>query len=253
MLCPLQLQQRFGGLLGTYLRVLVDFSWEIQVVLSSSTRPRPRPQPHVHSFDAAWAFARAAPMWKCCWDVCTCWRALSRCVLVCSRAFSLWFQGLLTENLCSLKSKVDRFAFSVLWEMSPSAEILSVRYCKSSIHSKAAMTYAEAQALLDDPSINTPIATAVRNLNTIARHLRSVRPLLSLFLCCFQSLMFGAGSKGIVCPVCVCVCSLVVCHYALVPVAQEERVRSSCCVVVTTMVGDINVNACCRVMQTPSY
>ncbi len=58
--------------------------------------------------------------------------------------------------------------------MTPTATILSVRYCKSSIHSKAAMTYAEAQALLDDDTIQTPIATAVRNLNTIARHLRCV-------------------------------------------------------------------------------
>lgn len=149
-------------------------------------------------------------MWTCCWDVCTCWRALSRCVLVCSRAFSLWFQGLLTENLCSLKSKVDRFAFSVLWEMSPSAEILSVRYCKSSIHSKAAMTYAEAQALLDDPSINTPIATAVRNLNTIARHLRSVRPPLALYLCGFSEFDVWSWEQRDSEP-CVCMCVLSCC------------------------------------------
>ena len=69
-------------------------------------------------------------------------------------------------------TQVDRFAFSVLWEMTPAVDVVSVRYCKSSIHSKAAMTYAEAQALLDDPSQQSAIATSVRHLNTIARTLR---------------------------------------------------------------------------------
>ena len=30
---------------------------------------------------------------------------------------------LLTENLCSLKSNVDRLAFSVIWEMNEKAEV----------------------------------------------------------------------------------------------------------------------------------
>jgi exosome complex exonuclease DIS3/RRP44 len=69
---------------------------------------------------------------------------------------------------------VDRFAFSVLWEMTPDATIVeaNTKFFKSSIHSKAAMTYAEAQTLLDDDTQQSPIATSVRNLNTIARHLR---------------------------------------------------------------------------------
>lgn len=30
---------------------------------------------------------------------------------------------LLTENLCSLKSDVERLTFSVLWEMTPDAQV----------------------------------------------------------------------------------------------------------------------------------
>ncbi len=70
--------------------------------------------------------------------------------------------------------QVDRFAFSVLWEMTPAAQIVDVSFCKSSIHSKAAMTYAEAQTLLDDDSKHGPIATSVRHLNRIAKLLRCV-------------------------------------------------------------------------------
>ena len=42
--------------------------------------------------------------------------------------FSFVFADLLSSNLCSLRGNVDRFAFSVLWEVSPKAEILSSRY-----------------------------------------------------------------------------------------------------------------------------
>lgn len=81
--------------------------------------------------------------------------------------------GLLTETLCSLRGGVDRFAFSVTWryERFPadaSKEELGIlvklppadrwrlvpgsqQYFKSIIHSRAAMTYAQAQALLDAP------------------------------------------------------------------------------------------------------
>jgi exosome complex exonuclease DIS3/RRP44 len=34
----------------------------------------------------------------------------------------------LTEDICSLRSGVDRLAFSVLWEMTDEAEIVGVRY-----------------------------------------------------------------------------------------------------------------------------
>lgn len=83
--------------------------------------------------------------------------------------------GLLTETLCSLKGNVDRFAFSVMWEMTQDAEILNVDFHRSIIHSVAAMSYPQAQVLLDDPNINDIKATSVRNLNKVAKILRRKR------------------------------------------------------------------------------
>jgi len=48
---------------------------------------------------------------------------------------------LLTETLCSLKSNVDRLAFSVIWEINNDGDILNVSYGKSVINSKASLTY----------------------------------------------------------------------------------------------------------------
>ncbi|XP_012497608.1 PREDICTED: exosome complex exonuclease RRP44 [Propithecus coquereli] len=43
---------------------------------------------------------------------------------------------LLSSNLCSLRSNVDRLAFSCIWEMNRNAEILKTRFTKSVINSK---------------------------------------------------------------------------------------------------------------------
>lgn len=39
----------------------------------------------------------------------------------------------LTEDICSLRSDVDRLAFSVIWEMTPDIQTLSVQFTKSVI------------------------------------------------------------------------------------------------------------------------
>ena len=51
----------------------------------------------------------------------------------------------------------------------------SVRYFKSIIHSQAAMTYGQAQVLLDAPDAPTPVARGIELLASIARSLRSDR------------------------------------------------------------------------------
>ena len=51
--------------------------------------------------------------------------------------------GYLTTQLCSLRSKEDHLAFSVIWEMDDQANILDVKFCKSVIHSVASLTYDE--------------------------------------------------------------------------------------------------------------
>lgn len=84
--------------------------------------------------------------------------------------------GLLTTDLCSLKGLVDRYAFSVLWEVTAEAEIVKVDFKKSLIHSIAALTYQQAQTLIDQPDDQGDIqALAVKRLASLARKFRKRR------------------------------------------------------------------------------
>ncbi len=51
---------------------------------------------------------------------------------------------LLTENLCSLRSNVDRLAFSCIWEIDEDANIVKTEFAKTIICSKRAFQYKEA-------------------------------------------------------------------------------------------------------------
>ncbi|XP_062144128.1 exosome complex exonuclease RRP44 homolog A isoform X2 [Alnus glutinosa] len=78
----------------------------------------------------------------------------------------------LTEDICSLRADVERLAFSVIWEMTPEAEIISTRYTKSVIKSCAALSYIEAQARMDDSRLVDPLTTDLRNMNGLAKIMR---------------------------------------------------------------------------------
>uniref|UniRef100_A0A2N9F0S8 Uncharacterized protein n=1 Tax=Fagus sylvatica TaxID=28930 RepID=A0A2N9F0S8_FAGSY len=107
----------------------------------------------------------------------------------------------LTEDICSLRADVERLAFSVIWEMTSEADIISTRYTKSVIKSCAALSYIEAQARMDDSMkfigllpypkacggkiqnissalffrLMDPLTTDLRNMNALAKKLRSRR------------------------------------------------------------------------------
>ena len=84
--------------------------------------------------------------------------------------------SLLTTDLCSLKGNVDRFALSVLWEVTPSADIVDVEFKKSIIHSIAALTYQQAQGMIDQPDSDEDIKVgAVKRLASLARKFRERR------------------------------------------------------------------------------
>ena len=73
---------------------------------------------------------------------------------------------------------VNRFAFSVLWEVTPDADIVDVEFKKTIIHSIAALTYQQAQSLIDKPDQsckNDIQAGAVKRLASLARKFRSRR------------------------------------------------------------------------------
>lgn len=81
---------------------------------------------------------------------------------------------LLSGNLCSLRGGVERLAFSVIWELSPQAKVLKTRFTKSVIHSKAAMTYAEAQMRIDGHETD-PLTISLRNLLKLSKILKQDR------------------------------------------------------------------------------
>mmetsp|Transcript_35375 Transcript_35375/g.82717 ORF Transcript_35375/g.82717 Transcript_35375/m.82717 type:complete len:986 (-) Transcript_35375:87-3044(-) len=85
------------------------------------------------------------------------------------------FPGLLTTDICSLRGKLERLTFSVVWEMTPNAEIVDTKFYKGVICSRAAMSYAEAQARIDDPSDTSELTSHLRTLLKVTRLIRQRR------------------------------------------------------------------------------
>ncbi|KAJ3443927.1 exosome complex exonuclease rrp44 [Anaeramoeba flamelloides] len=82
---------------------------------------------------------------------------------------------LLGENLCSLHEKVERLAFSCIWELTPQSEIVNTWYGRTVIKSKAALSYGQAQFRKDNLKMNDQISKDIRNLNMLAKNLRAKR------------------------------------------------------------------------------
>lgn len=82
---------------------------------------------------------------------------------------------LLSSNLCSLRGGEERFAFSCVWEIDENANIVNTKFHKSIIKSKKAMTYEEAQLIIDDETQQHDIAESLRNLNKLAKILKKRR------------------------------------------------------------------------------
>lgn len=81
----------------------------------------------------------------------------------------------LTEDICSLRSGMERLAFSVIWEITPDALVLNTRFTKSVICSRAALTYQEAQARIDDQRLHDEVTVSLRAMNRVAKIMRQRR------------------------------------------------------------------------------
>lgn len=81
----------------------------------------------------------------------------------------------LTEDICSLRANVERLAFSVIWEVTKEADIVSTFFTKSLIKSRAALTYAEAQSKIDDDKLQDEISCNLRAMNALAKLFRRKR------------------------------------------------------------------------------
>ncbi|KAF3058959.1 Exosome complex exonuclease dis3 [Daldinia childiae] len=82
---------------------------------------------------------------------------------------------LLGTDLCSLKPYVERYAFSVLWEVNQDADIINVRFTKSVIKSREAFSYEQAQLRIDDASQQDDLTQGMRTLLMLSKKLKQKR------------------------------------------------------------------------------
>lgn len=82
---------------------------------------------------------------------------------------------LLGTDLCSLKPYVERYAFSVIWEMTPDAKIVNTTFTKSVIKSREAFAYKAAQMRIDDKSQTDPLTEGMRILLMLSKKLKQAR------------------------------------------------------------------------------
>ncbi|KYK55446.1 hypothetical protein DCS_07409 [Drechmeria coniospora] len=82
---------------------------------------------------------------------------------------------LLGTDLCSLKPYVERYAFSVIWEVDENADIVNIRFTKSVIKSREAFAYEQAQLRIDDESQQDDLTNGMRMLLMLSRKLKQKR------------------------------------------------------------------------------
>lgn len=108
--------------------------------------------------------------------------------------------GSACAHACSLRADVDRLAFSVLWEMTPEADVVKTEFTKSIIRSSAALTYEEAQNRINDDSRSDTVTLSLRQLLRVSRILRGRRrappPPHAFVRLCRRGVMFAAVAVG---------------------------------------------------------
>lgn len=82
---------------------------------------------------------------------------------------------LLGTDLCSLKPYVERYAFSVIWELDKNADIVKSVFVKSVIRSREAFSYEAAQLRIDDNSQQDDLTKGMRHLMMLSKKLRAKR------------------------------------------------------------------------------
>ena len=82
---------------------------------------------------------------------------------------------LLGTDLCSLKPYVERYAFSVIWEVTKDAKIVSTAFTKSVIRSREAFSYEAAQLRIDDKAQQDDLTKGMRILLALSKKLKANR------------------------------------------------------------------------------
>ena len=140
---------------------------DIDDALHAQRLPNGNIEVGVHIADVTWFVREGTPI-----DVEAMNRSTS--VYLADRRIDM-FPKPLTEDICSLREKVDRFAFSVLWEMTPAADVVGVRFCRSLIRSRHSFSYEEAQSRIDNAQLHDGVTEGLRLLMALARVLKARR------------------------------------------------------------------------------
>lgn len=82
---------------------------------------------------------------------------------------------LLGTDLCLLRPFVERYAFSVMWELDANADIVNVTFHKSVILLRQAFSYQQAQDKIDDASATDELTVSMRTLLGLSQKLRAKR------------------------------------------------------------------------------
>ena len=85
---------------------------------------------------------------------------------------------------------------TVLWEVTPEMEVVSVDFAKTVIRSQASLSYAEAQIKLDEANMDDVISASIVHLNKCAKILGARRfeaGALSVHLACLCVRLFVRG------------------------------------------------------------
>ena len=93
-------------------------------------------------------------------------------VYLCDRVVPMLPENI-SNNVCSLKPNIDRFAFSIIFEINSTGRVLDFKICETIIHSNHRFTYKEAQETIDTKS--GPFFEELIVLNRIYKKLRKKR------------------------------------------------------------------------------
>ncbi len=81
----------------------------------------------------------------------------------------------LSNDICSLKEGVERFAFSAIFELDKNATVQNLHFAKTIIKSDKRFSYQEAQNILDNDAAKDPLSTSIKILRDLARKMRAQR------------------------------------------------------------------------------
>ncbi|KAF9287581.1 DIS3 mitotic control [Linnemannia elongata] len=106
-------------------------------------------------------------------------RARGTTVYLSDRRFDM-LPKVLSEQLCSLRHHVDRYAMSVMWTLDSEANVLTTWYGRSVIRSACEMEYEQAQGLLDGkdvvPGLDAKLCKQLKpSVVLLAKTMRKVR------------------------------------------------------------------------------